>query len=80
VEAGAATVAGAIFRMVMVGDVTATVPVTVLPFAVAVTVTDVLVRTGIEVRLNVVVVAPLATVAVAGTVPTEVLDEDRLIV
>ena len=75
--AGAVTVAGAIVSSEMPGAVTVTVLVTLDPLAVAVTVTVAAVATGIEVNVKVVVVEPAGMVAVAGTVPTVVFDEER---
>jgi len=57
------------------GAVTVKAPVAVVPFAVAEMVTDVLVWTAIVVTVKVAVVAPPATVTVAGTTPAGPLDE-----
>jgi len=70
-------VCGATVRSDMPAAVTVTVLVTLAPFAVAVTVTVAFAATAIEVNGKVVVVALAGTVAVAGTVPAAVLDDER---
>jgi len=71
--AGARTVVGFSVRPVKDGGVTVRVAVGETPLAVAVIVTGVVDATIAEVTVNVAVVAPAGTVAVAGTVAAEVL-------
>jgi hypothetical protein len=60
------------------GGVTVTAPVTVVPFAIAETVTVVFAVTPKVVKVKGAVVAPAAIVTVAGTVPAAVALEVRL--
>lgn len=72
---GPVTDVGLTARVLIVGAETPSVPVTEPPFAVAVIVADWFVPTATVVAVKVAVVAPAATVTVAGTLTVELFEE-----